>query len=255
MTPVLNVVASGSSGNCYCIETDDKIIFVDAGLAYKKVSGALGAGLAGSKDCCLFITHEHRDHIAGIRPLINKFSPKIYTSEGTAFHLEAQGINTENLYVLDADVEYDFSSFSAKAFKITHDCSQPFGYRFNLGDTVCTFATDLGFAGDYVIRNLEGSTTLVLESNYDEQMLAKGSYPEYLQKRIRSAKGHLSNNDMLKTVADVAGSGVQNLYLAHVSDDNNSYDILDRCAAYIRENYLITSSYFKKGESALGLKI
>ncbi|MCD8491354.1 MAG: MBL fold metallo-hydrolase [Geovibrio sp.] len=90
--PVLNVAASGSSGNCCCIEHGDNLVFIDAGTAYKNVADALSETDIFSKRISLFLTHEHNDHIKGLKPFINKLKPTVYTSEGTAANLREKGL-------------------------------------------------------------------------------------------------------------------------------------------------------------------
>jgi len=248
-------IASGSSGNCYCIETDEKALFVDCGTPFKRISENLDRDELAGKDVSLFITHEHTDHIGGIKPFINALSPTIYTSEGTAWALDDAGIDTTRVMVVEKDVEYDMQDFSVKPFRISHDAAQPLGFRINTHLGAVVFATDLGYADDYVMRNLEDCHTLILESNYDEEMLRTGSYPQYLKKRISGSKGHLSNRDAAALLNSISGSITSKVFLAHVSDDNNDYEILDSFS----ENFSVKSGLdvkvLRKGEALAGLKL
>lgn len=226
----LHVIASGSSGNCYCIDNNGHFIFIDAGAPLKTIKNGL-SGIT-PKETSLFITHEHTDHISGLASLISYYSPKIYTSEKTAEYLVNSGkVDSRNLYVLDADVVYDFDSFAVKPFNIMHDAVEPYGYRFEFGDRVYSIATDFGAVTDYLLKAVEGTDTITLESNYEDELLKKNKkYPDYLKRRIMSKNGHLSNKDAFYTVGELSRYGLKKCFLAHVSENSNDYHLLDKYA-------------------------
>jgi phosphoribosyl 1,2-cyclic phosphodiesterase len=239
-------VASGSSGNCYFIEYGGNIVFVDAGVPLKNIIESTDPAVFENKQVHLFITHEHHDHIAGLRPFINRFAPKIYTSHGTASAISAKDIDTSAFFILEGACEYDFDGFSAIPFDISHDCAEPFGFRFNFGEKVISFATDLGTATKDLEYFLSCSDLLILESNYEPEMLANGPYPKYLQQRIASHKGHLSNKDALKLIGSICDTGIGRVLLAHVSEENNDYELLGRYADFCCKNYSIPTSILRR---------
>ena len=123
-----NVIASGSSGNCYCIENNGHFIFVDAGATLTSIRKGLENRKPDiKKGASLFVTHEHTDHISGILPLISSFNPKIYTSRGTAFALVERGVDPETIFTIDANITYEFADFTVMPFKTMHDAAEPFG--------------------------------------------------------------------------------------------------------------------------------
>ena len=226
----INVVATGSSGNCYCIENNGHVIFVDAGAAVRDIKSILDDN-ESINETSLFITHEHSDHIKGLVPLINKYNPKIYTSRGTAEVLLRKGVRPEILYPIESNTNYDFKDFSVRAFNTIHDAAQPFGFRFDFGTDIFSIATDFGVVDDYLLKSLEGSNVMIVESNYEEELLKRNNkYPLDLKKRILSKLGHLSNKDAFYLVGEMGKRGLKKCFLAHVSENSNDYDLLENYA-------------------------
>ena len=161
-----NVIASGSSGNCYCIENNGYFIFVDAGATLTSIrKGLENRKPDKEKGASLFITHEHTDHISGVLPLISCYNPKIYTSKGTAAVLAEKGVNTEIIYTIDANITYEFADFTVMPFKTMHDACEPFGFKFGFGDNVLSIATDFGIVTDELFKAIENTQVLTVESN------------------------------------------------------------------------------------------
>lgn len=255
MSLVFNCVASGSSGNCYFIEFEDKVIFVDVGVPFKRISEAVDVSRFSGKDVHLFITHEHTDHIAGIKPFINRFSPNVYSSEGTALALEKQAGDISSFYILESGGDYDIDGFSAIPFDISHDSKEPFGFRFTFDDKVVSFATDLGVVTKDVEKFLHCSDLLVLESNYEQKLLTESSYPTYLKNRISSHKGHLSNKDAFNLMGSICDTGIAKAFLAHVSDENNDYELLEKYAKACFKNYDVPTEVLMRDKPVIGVKV
>lgn len=246
----LHAIASGSSGNCYCIDNGGHFIFIDAGASLSSVKKCIGSKKPSCAD--LFITHEHTDHISGIMPLISAYSPMVYASEKTAAVLASKGVDDERLYVLDADTVYDFDSFTVKPFNINHDAEEPFGYRFDFGGNIFSIATDFGAATDYVLKSLEGSDTVIIESNYEDDILKKNKkYPAYLKRRILSKNGHLSNKDAFFMLGEMKKSGLKRCFLAHVSENNNDYGLLQKYADACAECHHVEAAVLRQKRSAV----
>jgi len=239
-------VSSGSSGNCYFIENGEHVVFVDVGLPLKAIKECVDINSFAGKQVHLFITHEHHDHIAGLKPFLNKFEPKVYLSHGTAGAIGEKGHDVSHFFILHGGEEYDIGGFTVHPFNISHDSAEPFGYRFQFGEKVVTFATDLGTVPKDTEYFLCCSDLLVLESNYEPEMLANGPYPKYLQKRISSHKGHLSNRDALKLVGSICDTGVGRIFFAHVSDENNCYDLLGTYAEFCTNNYKVPTEILRR---------
>ena len=248
-------MASGSSGNCYFLENGRNIVFVDVGVPLKTILEAVDETVFTGKQIHLFITHEHTDHIAGIKPFLNRFSPKVYSSEGTAKAIGAKDIDTAHFYILEGGCEYELEGFTAIPFRISHDSAEPFGFRFRFGEKTVTFATDFGTSTKELEYFLCCSDLLVLESNYEPDMLENGPYPVYLKKRISSHRGHLSNRDALKLISSLCDTGIRKIYLAHVSEENNCYDLLAKYAGFCSSNYKIETEVLRREIPVIGIHI
>jgi phosphoribosyl 1,2-cyclic phosphodiesterase len=246
-----NCVSSGSSGNCYFLELADRVVFVDCGVTMKSIMSAVDITRFQGKEIQLFITHEHHDHVSGLKPFINRFSPKIFSSEGTASAL--YGTLGQHIYVLDGGCEYDVGGLPVIPFDINHDSREPLGYRFSIDEKVVTFATDLGIVSKEVEKFLCCTDVLVLESNYEPKLLEAGKYPVYLKKRIASQKGHLSNKDAVKILSTICDTGLGKVFLAHVSEENNDYELLENYAKYCRKNFNIDTCVLRKETPRTGI--
>lgn len=243
----LHILASGSSGNCTCVEHNDKYIFIDVGAPVSRIKKSLGAAALADKDISVFITHEHFDHISGLLPFIRAFPAKVYTSEKTSEILSSLGVADSNLFVLDAGSCYDFDDFSVTPFDLTHDAVEPFGYRFDIGGKIFSIATDFGAVSEYIMKSLAGTEILVLESNYEDEILKKCGYPAVLKSRISSIRGHLSNKDAFRMVGELSASGLKRCFFAHVSENSNDYELLDRYAKNCKDCYTVETVALRQG--------
>ncbi len=233
---------SGSSGNCIYIEfSENYAVLVDAGKSNKQLENSFKTNNINPNNIkAIFITHEHSDHVAGLRVFIKNHDVKIYGSEGTLLALQEKGIisKKDNFEVLKKN-EKNLDFFSVKPFSISHDCREGFGYSFVSGNgekiSVCT---DLGYVSDEIKNDLKGSNTIVLESNHDTMMLQNGPYPYYLKRRILSEVGHLSNDSCGELLPYLVKNGTKNIVLSHLSAHNNLPDL----AVQTSLNYLIRES-------------
>lgn len=249
----LNSISSGSSGNCYVIESDKRYIMVDVGLPLYKIERSFS--FCSEKPIDLFITHEHTDHVAGLKPFLKKYKPNIYTSEGTAISLRRKNIDVSDFYVLDNHNAYPIEEYEVTPFKIIHDGNMPFGFRFDFASNSVCFATDLGVVTEDVINVLKKSRHLILEANYEESMLLQGSYPEHLKKRVLSNKGHLSNAEAINVISRIYYDGLEQVFFGHISEENNSYPVVERYTSFCVENFSINACYFRQNIPFLGIDL
>lgn len=229
---------SGSSGNCIYIEFSEKrAVLVDAGRSTKQIENAFRVNNINPENIkSIFVTHEHSDHISGLRVFIKKHNVKVYGSEGTIAVLKEKGVLSEkDSFEVLGKSEKDLEYFSVKPFSISHDCKEGFGYSFISGDgkkvSVCT---DLGYVSDEIRNDLKGSCSVILESNHDQMMLQNGPYPYYLKRRILSEFGHLSNDSCGELLPYLVNNGTKNIVLSHLSAHNN----LPELAFQTSVNYL-----------------
>lgn len=223
----LHVLASGSTGNATCIQFGDTNILVDAGISARRVKNGLDAvGVAVEDISAVFITHEHTDHISGLPMLAQKYHLPIYTRPATLAAMPCRDLlPTECCRELPDSL--DIGSLKIEPFSISHDAADPVGFNFYYGQSKCSFATDIGYVTDSVRTRLENSDVLVFESNHDVDMLQTGSYPWYLKKRILGTRGHLSNNDCGWTLSRLLKKQHTDVFLAHISKENNRPDVAE----------------------------
>ncbi len=215
---------SGSSGNATYVGCDDAQILVDAGLSGSRVSQELRrVGVDPARLDAILVTHEHADHIRGIGILSRKFDLPVYATEGTwAGMFEKIGpIAEKNRIIFDPDQDFFLGSINVTPFATPHDAAQPVGYTFELDGAKLAIATDLGCIREGWMNRVLGADAVILESNYDPDMLRAGSYPYELKKRILSRRGHLSNDDAGAVAVELIKNGTRQIILGHLSKESN----------------------------------
>ncbi|MGA1863322.1 MBL fold metallo-hydrolase [Deferribacter thermophilus] len=252
----LNVVSSGSKGNCYTINTDDSLIIVDIGTSFSKLKDTLSNINLDQKELFLFLTHEHLDHTKGLKSLLTNFKPNVFCSMGTAIEISKKyEIDPSNFYILDVGKIYKIDGFEVIPFKVLHDGAEPFGYHFVINGKGVTFSTDLGVVTDDIIEYLNDSHLAILESNYEDSLLQNGSYPGFLKKRIESIKGHLSNRQAINTLSMINTKKLHTVFLGHISEENNRYEIIEKYVSYCNSHFHFTTKYLKQKESIENIPI
>lgn len=231
---------SGSSGNSYYIGNENEGILVDAGRSAKQIENALknnGLDIASVK--AIFVTHEHIDHVKGVRVLASRHNIKVYATQGTLSALDDMGeLNDKYAYeVISADGN-EVSGMRIKSFATSHDCRESCGYVINTADNrSIAVATDLGYISDEVRNAVSGCDTVVIESNHDISMLQNGPYPYLLKRRVLSDSGHLSNDSCSAELAKFVENGTTRIVLAHLSEQNNFPDL-----AYVTSQSALTQA-------------
>ncbi len=223
-------IASGSSGNCTYIGTEDTHILIDAGISMKRTAEGLHAlDLDFSDLDAIFVTHEHSDHIQGI-PMIEKHHGlPLYATGGTLARVkagDAKGvIRQELIHVVRDREEVTVGDLTVRPFAISHDAAEPVGYRVTqtAGNRqfCAAVATDMGCFDERIEQSLSGLDVLLLESNHDVRMLQAGPYPYPLKQRILGERGHLSNDAAGDLLSRVLHDGVKGVLLGHLSEMNN----------------------------------
>lgn len=218
-------IGSGSSGNCHYVGYKDTNILVDAGLSGKRITtGLKDIDIDINKVKGIFITHEHSDHIKGAGIISRKFDIPIFANIKTwcAMRDKLGDIKDHNMKVFENDKTYSLGDIIIRPFSIPHDSSDAVGYNFYTGNhEKMSIATDIGCITDNIRKHLYKSKLVVLESNYDPNMLMMGSYPYSLKKRVMSETGHLANEDAARFCIDLIKEGTESILLAHLSKENN----------------------------------
>ena len=221
---------SGSSGNCYFIGNASNGLLIDAGIGVRSIRKCLkNLGLDFENIWGVFVTHDHADHIKAVGSIGEKYRVPIYTTRQVHAGIQRSYCVTEKLYTSKKYIEKQESvqvgDFKVTAFAVSHDATDNVGYTVEYKGKRFTFATDLGFISDEVGAQLELADYIVLEANYDVQMLAQGPYPIHLQNRISSDTGHLSNDQTGLYLAENYNSKLQHIFLCHLSRENNLPDV------------------------------
>ncbi len=219
-------IASGSSGNCIYIGSENTHILVDAGISNKRIEQGLNEiGLKGSDLSGVMITHEHSDHIRGLGVLARKHGMPIYgtreTLEGIASTASLGKFPRELLKPISPDVSFTVGDLTVQPFSIDHDAANPVAYRVQHEKKSVAVATDMGHFNQYIIEHLQGLDAILLEANHDVNMLETGPYPYYLKRRILGDHGHLSNENAGRLLNYILHDRLKHIFLGHLSKENN----------------------------------
>ncbi len=219
-------LASGSSGNCYYLGTDTYGILIDAGIGIRTIKKLLKEfHIPIDTIKGVFITHDHADHIKAVGHLGEKLNIPIYTTS-----LIHEGINksycmTEKLHtsahILEKQQPLKFHDFTIESFEVPHDGTDNVGYCIEIAGKTFSFLTDLGEITETAAHYICKANYLILEANYDEEMLRMGPYPRHLKERIFGNNGHMSNADTAEFLAENITEHLQHIWLCHLSKDNN----------------------------------
>ena len=219
-------IASGSSGNCIYVGSDNSHLLIDTGISKKRIEEGLNKlEIKGDELDGILITHEHSDHIKGLGVFSRKYEIPIYATPGTIAGIKESsslGKMPEGLlHPIKADHPFQLGELDVHPFVISHDANEPSGYRIEQGGKSVAVATDLGKYDDYLVDKLHGLDVLLLEANHDIHMLEVGGYPYYLKKRILGERGHLSNELSGQLLGRLLHDNFKSVILGHLSKENN----------------------------------
>ena len=214
---------SGSSGNCSFVQTDSTKILIDAGQSAKKIEEALSTidvdpfSIDG-----ILVTHEHSDHVKGLGILSKKFHIPVYANSKTwdAMEKQKEKIEENNVKLFSFN-KFSIGDIDVKPFAIPHDAANPCGFNIYNNDKKMSIATDIGHMDNEILQNLLNSNFLLLEANYEPEVLRYSKYPYLLKSRISGPNGHLSNIDAGKTISYLVNKGLDKVMLGHLSHENN----------------------------------
>lgn len=219
----VSTLASGSSGNAILVRAGATALLVDAGLSAKVLSSLLESldtppqSLAG-----ILLTHEHGDHVRGLKILASKHSIPVFATALTARELR-NSIPSADWRLFSSGSTFDLGDFRIAAFSVPHDAADPVGFVLTHGNTSFAVATDLGHPTRQVVNSLRGVNALLVESNHDEALLQNDTKrPWGVKQRIMSRHGHLSNQSAAALIAEIASPSLSHVLLAHLSEDCNS---------------------------------
>lgn len=214
-------LGSGSSGNSLLVQANGTTLLIDCGFTMKEtIARMYQLGVSPTDLDAVLISHEHGDHVKGVGPLSRKFGTDVWCTYGT-YH-RARDNRFSSVRLFHAHEPFVIGQITVDPFPMPHDAAEPCQFVFSVGSTRFANVTDLGACTPHVREKLEGVHGLVVECNYDNDMLRNGPYPPSLQARIRSDYGHLGNDQAGELLRDLDHSGLQRILLGHLSEQNNS---------------------------------
>lgn len=218
----VNILASGSSGNCIAISSGESTILIDCGIAKTKIEKRLlEVGITPNNVLAIFITHAHKDHCKGL-PLANKYHIPVYAGEQE--WKDIQGVDEELRHEIGIGGLFGIpDNFIVTHFEVHHDAHQPLGYAIVDTDTgmKCSICLDTGKVDQEMLQVMKDSNIYIIESNHAENMVEASDYPNSVKARVVSDIGHLNNHQTANALsALIQGKGEQ-IYLTHLSSNNN----------------------------------
>lgn len=219
-------LASGSSGNCYYLGTDTYGILIDAGIGIRTIKKTLrDINVPMEMIRAVFVTHDHADHIKAVGNLGEKLNIPVYTTARIHEGINKSYCMSEKLHTsvryLEKEEPMQLEDFQIISFEVPHDGTDNVGYCIEIDGKVFSFLTDLGEITPTAANYIRKANYLILEANYDDEMLRMGAYPQYLKERISSSTGHMSNADTADFLAENITEHLRYIWLCHLSKDNN----------------------------------
>ncbi|MDD2476331.1 MAG: MBL fold metallo-hydrolase [Dysgonamonadaceae bacterium] len=223
-------LSSGSCGNCYFIGNGDYGILIDVGIGVRTIRKRLkehGYDLPNIRS--ILITHDHLDHIKSVGTFARRYSIPVYATKKVHHAISVNRFVKEDIgasrRIIEKGQPFQIEDFRFTAFDVPHDSHDNSGYFIEFGTHKMTLATDIGKLTDEMTPYLTKAHHLIIESNYDEEMLRNGRYPYHLKQRITSGLGHISNRQTGEFLAENCKNHVRNIWLCHLSSDNNSPEV------------------------------
>ena len=222
-------LSSGSSGNCYYLGNEFHGILIDAGISATSIRRFLkNMDISLQTIMGVLITHNHIDHIRGLELLTRKNNLPAFTTHKIwkSISPTQKQISRDCIREIPLKQKFHLAGFDIEAFPVCHDAPETIGFHICAGDKKITIVTDLGHICQTAAAYIKAANLLVIESNYDMQMLVNGNYPNFLKARILSDHGHLGNHQTSAFLADIISDNLSNICLAHLSKNNNSPEIV-----------------------------
>ncbi|MBP1949430.1 MBL fold metallo-hydrolase [Virgibacillus litoralis] len=228
MTLRFSVLASGSTGNAFYIESDQEKLLVDAGLSGKQMDRLLGEVQVNPSSLTgILVTHEHSDHIKGLGIIARKYNLPIYANDKTwkAMENSIGTISLDQKFHFNMEEIKTFGDIDVESFGVSHDAAEPMFFTFRQNGKKVALVTDLGYVSERIKKTVEDADAYIFEANHDVGMLRMGRYPWNVKRRILGDNGHVSNEDCGLALADIISNRTKRIYLAHLSQDNNMKDL------------------------------
>lgn len=242
-------INSGSNGNCYYIGNNDEAVLIDAGVSCRETERRMKKlGLDIKKVKAIFVSHEHSDHITGIPGISKKYQLPVYITEATLKHSNIP-IEKHLICAFKAFQPATIGALMITPFPKSHDAVDPHSFTVAHKNINIGIFTDIGHSCKNVIEHFSQCHAAFLESNYCEDMLRDGNYPESLKRRIRGKNGHLSNTQSLELFLKHRSKQLSHLVLSHLSKNNNSMQLVEHIfSPHAGDTRIIVASRYKETE-------
>ena len=229
-------LSSGSCGNCYYLGTETGGILIDAGVSLRCLKKALQEyELTVDSFSAVLVTHDHLDHIRHLGSFCKRLSKPVYTTSTIHGALSRHTFTAPTIgpcrKVLEEGEWNDIAGFRVRYFVVPHDATQTVGYAIEVEGRIFVIMTDIGRMTDEAVEFARQADTVVVESNYDMDMLMSGPYTYELKMRIVQGCGHLSNDECASAIRRFYHKGLRNIFLCHLSENNNTHDLAYKCSA------------------------
>ncbi|MDD6003567.1 MAG: MBL fold metallo-hydrolase [Bacteroidales bacterium] len=233
-------LASGSNGNCYYIGNETDAVLIDGGISNRRfMERAETAQIDTTKIRSLFVSHEHYDHVAGLKSISHRHNIPVYFSAAT-YNALSRRKRPQDYKLFDGVNSVKVASnIEVFPFKKHHDAVDPYSFIVKVNDSYIGIITDIGVADSICVNSFSKCRVVFLEMNYDYEMLQNGSYPQYLKERIHSENGHLSNTDAINLIQNHSFSGLSHIIASHISAENNSHSIIEKLIEPFANRYCI----------------
>lgn len=240
MSANFRILGSSSSGNCALLQTAHTKVLLDAGFSAKRIGQMLeDAGESIDQIDAVFLTHEHSDHAQGLRGLAKRADLPVFANRDTADAVQAKYCRKRvNWQHFQTGTTFRYRDLQVRSYRLPHDAYDPVGFTFSWGEEGDLFTppgnlawiTDLGYVPTHVREHIREVETLVIEANYDEELLERDERrPWSIKQRIRGRHGHLSNTATFELLEEIIpGSRLQKVYLAHLSKDCNDVALVEK---------------------------
>lgn len=243
---------SGSSGNCYYLSTEKDGLLIDIGVGMRSLKKRFQEyGLSLHNIHHVLITHDHADHIKSVGSISGDYHLPVYATEKvhkgiTGNYCIHRNIQSEYVRYIEKGETVQLGDFKVTSFDVPHDSSENVGYQIECEGIVFCLMTDVGHVTEEMLQYISTANYLILEANYDEEMLRTGNYPPHLKVRIEGPSGHLSNKCCGEALVSAATPALRHVWLCHLSEENNHPELARKTVEQVlRSHGIIVGADFQ----------
>lgn len=218
-------LASGSKGNAVFLKTPRATILIDAGISAKLLKERLETLHCSIESIdAILISHEHHDHISGLKTLCSRYNIPIIANHATAEAIVEDVGECPKFHIFTTGEPFEFLGLEIFPFTIQHDGVDPVAFTIQTSNAKIGLCTDIGFVTPTVRHRLAASQILYIESNHEPSLVHASSRADIYKRRVLSRTGHLSNTEAAQLIADLAHPDLRHVYLAHLSSECNTHE-------------------------------